>query len=93
MLYLDRKNIIPGINPNCGDKIRFVNQVTKEVTEYDLTFEDGIYVLSQIPDLVGDFDYFILSGEDVLQSGVASSLGSRKATHYQSDINIKSYNG
>lgn len=93
MLYLDRKNIIPGINPNSGDKIRFVNQVTKEVTEYDLTFEDGIYVLSQIPDLVGDFDYFILSGEDVLQSGVASSLGSRKTTHYQSDINIKSYNG
>lgn len=94
MIYLDKDtSFIPQINPKEGDTIRFVNQLTKEVTEIGLTYTDGIYYLDEVPVLSGQYDYYILAGEEVVQRGLASALGSRSTTHYGADINIKSYEG
>lgn len=94
MIYLDKDtSFIPQINPTQGDKIRFVNQLTKEVTEIGLTHTDGMYFLEEVPILSGQYDYYILAGEEVVQRGLASALGTRSTTHYGADINIKSYEG
>ena len=92
MIYLDKDtSYIPQINPSIGDKIRFVNQLTKEVSEIDLSFENGMYILDEVPSLSGQYDYFILSGENVIQRGLASALGSRTTTHYDARNTITSY--
>lgn len=93
MIYLDKDiNYIPQINTTVGDKIRFINQLTKEVTEIGLSFEDGMYILDEVPSLSGQYDYFILSSDDVIQRGLASALGNRSTTHYEAENTITSYN-
>lgn len=93
MIYLDKDiSYIPQINTTVGDKIRFINQLTKEVAEIGLSFEDGMYILDEVPSLSGQYDYFILSGDDVIQRGLASALGNRYTTHYEAENNITSYN-
>lgn len=92
MIYLDKDtSYIPQINPSIGDKIRVVNQLTKEVSEIGLSLENGMYILDKVPSLSGQYDYFILSGEDVIQRGLASALGSRTTTHYDANNTITSY--
>lgn len=63
MLYLNDDNIIiPKINAVEGDKIKFVNQVTKDVLEADLSLDGNYYVLETNVALTGQYDYFIYAG-------------------------------
>lgn len=97
MIYLDSENIIiPIVNKTIGDRIKFVNQVTKQETSTSLTNNGTYYILDLVPNIVGQFDYFIYDSNDedtILQSGMASLLNDRSTTSYSSNVNIKTYNG
>lgn len=97
MIYLDSENIIiPIVNKVIGDRIKFINQVTKAETGTSLSNDGVNYTLDLIPNIVGQFDYFIYDSADentILQSGIASYLNDRESTSYSSNINIKTYNG
>ncbi len=97
MIYLDSENIIiPIVNKVIGNRIKFINQVTKAETGTSLSNDGVKYTLDLIPNIVGQFDYYIYNSEDentILQSGIASYLNDRESTSYSSNINIKTYNG
>lgn len=97
MIYLDSENIIiPIVNKVIGNRIKFINQVTKAETGTSLSNDGENYTLDLIPNIVGQFDYYIYYSEDentILQSGIASYLNDRESTSYSSNINIKTYNG
>lgn len=60
MIYLDTENIIvPKVNSVVGDKIKFVNQVTKDEVVCDLSDNDTYYILDSCTNLNGQYDYFI----------------------------------
>lgn len=96
MIYLTENIIIPIVNPIIGNRIKFVNQVTKETAGSSLSVDGNFYSIDFIPVVTGQFDYFIYSTEDennILQSGIASSLNEREHTSYSATTNIKAYNG
>jgi hypothetical protein len=97
MIYLDSENIIiPIVNKVIGNRIKFINQVTKTEIGTSLS-NDGInYTLDLVPNIVGQFDYIIYDSNDenaILQTGIASYLNDRESTSYSSNVNIKTYNG
>jgi hypothetical protein len=97
MIYLDNENIIiPIVNKVIGNRIKFINQVTKAETGTSLSNDGVNYTLDLVPNIVGQFDYIIYDSNDentILQTGIASYLNDRESTSYSSNINIKTYNG
>jgi hypothetical protein len=97
MIYLDSENIIiPIVNKVIGNRIKFINQVTKAETGTSLSNDGVNYTLDLVPNIVGQFDYIIYDSNDentILQTGIASYLNDRESTSYLSNINIKTYNG
>lgn len=63
MVYLDTEHIlIPRINTEVGDQIKFVNQTTKDEVVCELSCEDLFYFVDSCTNMTGQYDYFIYAG-------------------------------
>lgn len=94
MIYISDTTIIPKVQDGVPDSLKLINQVTKEELLFDDISDAGNYyefVLSE--ELAnGQYDYFVLSGENVLARGIAQYGEYTKTnTDYSNNITIKTY--
>lgn len=95
MIYISDTTIIPKVQDGVPDKLKLINQVTKEELLFDDISDEGTYyVLTLNSDLDnGQYDYFVTSGENILASGIAQYGEYTKTnTDYNTNnITIKTY--